>query len=603
MSQRSPPGASESPFDGSFQTRSNLLQSLEHDDFPRLLDATFLREFCDCDRSTYEPLPRRSPRRPRSLPQSPENEASALRAARRSLPYQFPQPQGDSTAEGLQSTEISVGTSERTREGTEPDSGQRDVDAISTGMDAGYHGLLDISLGDSISRTLNEHRYARLLGPVPVPAQEELCRSWIERRLGRELEGDSLANAAITGNVLKALMGSQVSETYADPTAAWYSAKVNVLRFLRIARLKRFKRDDLFDPSDLLFCRNIPRVLRTVGALARKIDPEGFSAVAAELPGVRQHWTQADELNEVWQGDWFIKEIVQTYKSISWRGSFGIVVAGSQGAGKSATVDLIMGRPFMPASHAMSIMLDDNDFDEDEQKIIQEYRNFRAKTWPRQFVERGTPLPADEVCKMYVKVSGVSIQVIELPSMEELFVGFDTYGRAFSRNTGSLSDVLLEIRSDKSDIVLLVEQLNEFPPKRFERSCRKLQRIYGNKVWERTIVILTHGHSLPPDSTTYDEIVECRRNTVLNAVREVSGNPHVLLPIVVVENSTNCPCHPISGQPVLPNGEEFKMSLLSSLQATISKLQGADPMKPSGLKRWWEDYAIMGVVFLLLSRI
>lgn len=583
----------------SFVSRTTALQSQDISYHWRLTNAMQMRETCHCERSTYEPLPSRARQRPHSLPQSPANATPSSRTPRRSLTY-FAQESESYSARDLQRIlQSSEGLVAEAESGTETEEGvSADTDWIDDQI-----APVETCLGGSVLRNVDVLPHARLLGPVPVPVQEELCRLWIQRRIGRELDDRPLADALLSGDILHAVLNSGVSDSPVNPAIAWHVARHNLVRFLRIAKRRKLNQNDLFDAEDLLYRRNIPRVLRTIAAIARETDPEGFNAVATHLRGSRTIWTQADEPNEFWNGDWVIREVVRKYKQNSWRGGFSVVVAGSQGSGKSATVDLIMGRTFMPSSHAFSVVLDDDDFEEEELQLIQHYRKFRARNWPRRFAELGTPLPSDEVCKMYVKLSGISVQVIELPSMEEQFEGVDVGGRVLMMQTGKLSSVLPVIQSEESDLALLIERLDDFPIERFTGSCRKLQKIYGDLVWKRTIVILTHGNCLPPDNTTYDEMVSLQCHAILKTVKDVAGDPEISVPIVVVENSAHCPLDPETNRPVLPNGEDFKTTLTTVIQNVLENVQGSKPIRPATRKRWWEDYAIMAVVFLLLSRV
>jgi hypothetical protein len=550
-----------SPHEGDAPTLSARLQNIPHESYILLIEAMRLRGFCVFEPRTYEPVAPRSEQH--SMGQS------LLRAQELSTPPPLSEP-GDGGSEAAASATAQA----------------------------------RVRLGGSMRRLVDGSRLGLLLGPVPVPVQEDLCRFWIERRTGIDLEPERpLADALVNGYLLCRLIDTEPAAQPPRVNIPWRIAERNISLFLQLASRKGLSRGDLFESQDLLYRRNVPRVLRTVAAIARKTDPEGFRAVAADLPGSRLQWTQADEPDEFWRGDWMITRLVKSYQRSSLCGKLGIVVVGAQGGGKSATVDMLMGRQFMEPSHAIRYMPEDTFFEEKEQRIIQDFRRAAVKHWPHHMFERGTPTSSIETCKMYVKVAGVSLQVIELPSMEMHVERVEINGLVLSSETGRFDEVVRSILDDAIDLVLLVERLDDFPRERVAKICRKLQRLYGDNVWSRTVVVLTHGYSLPPAGTLYEDLVTERVDEIQALVRRISGDSAAAVPVVVVENSASCPRDPSTGRPVLPNGADFQVRLVEAMEHVLAAHHGVDSLTAVGMRKWWQHYAGAAILCWLISRL
>lgn len=560
------------------------------DDYRGLAVALAGRGYCCTDRRTYDPI---APR-------------SATLSGRFSLPAHWLASEGDVSAAA------SPGEARRARSRNpslaSPGSSQAlsDVDAADDVSAAGSDGaaVTEISLGGSLKRRTDRGVAGTLLGPVPVPVQEDLCRFWIERRTGIELDEERpLADALLSGMLLCRLIDV---EPPARPPRVIKPADIserNIAKFRREVKTLLSDPADVFEPQDLVYARNIPRVLRTIAAIAQATDPEGFGAVAADLPRARMQWTQADEPDECWDGDALVRRLARSFQRLSWSGRLGILVVGTQGSGKSATVDTIFGRNFMPATHVLNYMPADCEFAKPERRRIQEHRQASYAIWPHRLFERGVPVPLDQVCKMYVKVAGVSIRVTELPSMENHIEAAEPNGLVLFTKTGSYEEVLADVQNSLEDIVLLVERLDGFHRKRFQKLCRKLHRIYGEHVWARTVLVLTHGWSVPPDGLSFDEFVAQRSHTMQCCVRDISGDSSASIPTIVIENSQNCGQDSESGHPVLPNGTDFKERLLNTMEFTLAKHQGSEPIRACGVRRWWENYALGALVFFLITRL
>jgi AIG1 family len=294
---------------------------------------------------------------------------------------------------------------------------------------------------------------------------------------------------------------------------------------------------------------------------------------------------------------------VKSFQRSCLRGKLGLVVSGTQGGGKSATIDMLMGRQFMEPSHAIRYMPEDTFFEEDEQHIIQDFRRAAVRHWPHHMFERGTPTSSVETCKMYVKIAGVSVQVVELPSMEMHVEREEINGLVMRSETGRFEDVVRNVLDDTIDLVLLVERLDDFPQQRVAKMCRKLQRLYGDTVWSRTVAVLTHGRSLPPAGTHYDDLVAERVDQIQALVQRASGDSAAAVPVVVVENSASCPRDSSTGRPTLPNDTDFQLRLVEALERVLAAHHRVDSLKAVGMRKWWLRYAGAVIVCWLISRL
>lgn len=460
----------------------------------------------------------------------------------------------------------------------------------------------EATLGGVVERRVEHYTVGLALGPVPVQTQEKLCRSWIERRLETELDANlSLEEVLRSGSLLCQLVDylpCRPTQTFAPPLAA----RNKIDAFLKAVKHRGLDDEDLFDPADLIDYRNVPRVLRTIAAFARLVDPDGFSAVAAELPESRVNWTQSDEPDEVWYGDHGIQKLVNTAKTKVSKNKLEIVFTGSQGSGKSSTIETLMGRSFAPRSHPLRLVLDEEYLAEEAQVELQNARQLKKAAWPACAAEYDIPVPSDTTTRQYVKVSGVSVHVTELPSMESYAVRAHHDGELWVGNTGEVDKVCRELRHDEIDLVVVVERLDENGSDKLLDSLRKIRKLFGNPVWRRTLLVLTHGYCLPPDGLTYEQFTTSRRAEVDLCVRRVSGVHYVPLPVVVAENSRSCPRESSSGLRVLPDGNLFHGQLVDALEQILLGLPDEEPLLSVKFRRRWSKYFVVCVGLALLSR-
>lgn len=465
------------------------------------------------------------------------------------------------------------------------------------------------ALGGTVARK-SSHRLTHRLSPVPTHAQELLCRRWIEARLDIAFDAarplvDSLGDCA----ALCRLLGKTPEPVPTYPASPYAILERRYSCFARAARAQNIPLgEDFFELDDLVFRRNVPRVLRAVAAIARATDPDNFHEIALEIPGARVNWTAADEPDEEWGEDdmELVNGLVERYQcALGNQECLRVLVTGSQGGGKSATVNRIMGRALVPETHALSIVLEDEAFLEHECAHLKMNRRFMAENWPCQAYETGISLASDKVCKTHTKVRGTVIDVTEIPSMEQPIESVSESGIMISGCLGTYEEILDALQGETIDFVLLVERLDDFESSSFRGSYRTLHKIYGERVWTRTLVVLTHGESLPPDGISYDMWVGNRTHEVQKAVQRVSGNEKAEVTVVITENSSHCAKND-QGVCVLPNGSELVQAFLSAFDTlldTSAAATGSSPLRAVPVRRWWENYVLLGMVGIILSQL
>mmetsp|Transcript_11985 Transcript_11985/g.36503 ORF Transcript_11985/g.36503 Transcript_11985/m.36503 type:complete len:568 (+) Transcript_11985:159-1862(+) len=422
----------------------------------------------------------------------------------------------------------------------------------------------EVKLGGTVKRVIKDKV---CIGPLVVPEQELLVKKWMEATLDIKLEEEIPFTFALTSGVLLRLLVDKHVPVPSVPSDAdwdelkeperwssikekrkarrrerqlgvkipgdkallravgvWDEARVpipytyytcarNVSKFLHHIRHLDVDVSDCFELDDLLFFRNVPRVLRTIAEFARKRDYERFAEISNSVLGARVVWTRDDEPDEYWDGDDLISELVRLFKRVSTKRTLSILVAGTMGCGKSATIHTILGRYAMPHRHKMTFVTEDAMYDEDEVFDRKRQRDYLSDPLLRFKLQPGKNSNTN-VCKAYVKMQGVSINFTEIPSMEKVITGTADGQCLMESSIGDPEAVRHDVGTDRFDLVLLVERLDDYNAMSVATVCGHLTNLFGERVWDHAVLVYTHGSSLPPEQTTYAEHKSrCIQNT------------------------------------------------------------------------------------------
>ena len=429
------------------------------------------------------------------------------------------------------------------------------------------------------------------LSPPLLPNQERLIRRWIETFYDIELEeASSLVDILWDGTLLNEMIG-QEPELPESPIEYEVVAKENTQKFLSRARQLGFTEDELFRVDDLWRLRNFPRVLRTIAALARKVDFENFADLASEDVScpARTTWDGTDELDEEWQGDWLISNLANVVRHVCQRQSLNILVAGAMGSGKSSLINEVVGRFVARPNHNMRLHFTDEEVlaqDPVEGPTFVEDRMIHHEQLQRLHPRkpyRSEPVPGHEATTYHVKVLGVEVSLTELPSLEVVMSDEDEMAMLNTVLAGERDEVAEAIRNLSFDVILIAERVDLYRRVSCAGLLRELQNMLGAHMWERSIMVFTHGYSLPPEGLTFEENLARRIHLVQEVVRNVSGRSNVYIPITVVECSESCPRNE-QGAKVLPNGSAFMDRLGMLCENVLVKHHTRPPMRVT-LKR------------------
>lgn len=459
------------------------------------------------------------------------------------------------------------------------------------------------------------------VSPPVMPAQEALCRRWIEQRLDTRLRDDLPLVAALRNGILLNLLLGEPAEDPKNEVVLMDAVHRNLRNFFAAARRLGLRDSECFDVDDLVLQRNVPRVIRTVAAVARLTDAERFSRCAANAPAGEPQpvvrWSEHDELNEEWPGSETLLKLTEAVKRGCGRRRLRILVAGTMGSGKSATIDQLVGRRTATQRHNVTLRLSDAEIREaaPEKDALEDIVGARARH--EEIVQRLHPIrpyesarmPCDAVATYYVKVADVLCEITELPSMER-YLADDEDGLSVWGFSGRREHVLERIRDREFEVALLVERLDLFRARARAAVFEQLQHVFGERLWERSVVVLTHGYSLPPEGLTFEENLARRMHVVQEAACRTCGRANMRVPVSAVENSDACPVSD-SGERILPDGTAFMARLASLCEGVIVKQHARKPLlrvQPSAVRRWnWRRLAwaatFFGVLQLLARRL
>lgn len=350
---------------------------------------------------------------------------------------------------------------------------------------------------------------------------------------------------------------------------------------------------DLPTTNDMRLCRNLPRVFVAIARVAEVIDEEGWAACLEEC-GIESIGNWRDVMvDEEWLGDDITRQLVRLF------GDCSVIVAGSQGSGKSSTIATLLGRMCIPQSHALTYDAPDEELTEAELSGRDKLRHLRYINWPFLPIESNMPLQSQQIDRIHVKVESHVLSMIELPSMETEVYGYDEYGGISTVHAGDYEEVLKNLQTETPCLIILVERLDDVDERRFKHSLHKLQRIFGRAMLSRLLVILTHGQSLPGSGLAY-EVWAFDQKRKITGVLAKFANGLQAIPVVVVENSEHCKVNE-HGRRVLPDGTNFLELVQKEVDNIGSEVRDGG-LKPLPTTRWWERYTLFLGAVLLLSQ-
>lgn len=424
------------------------------------------------------------------------------------------------------------------------------------------------------------------LSPPLVPAQAKLALLWLSRRTNSEISPDisTFAATLYSGELLCESVGISIVKP-APLQDKRIPAQQNIEAFLNRARHLGVPVSALFEIDDLLLSRDVPRVVRTLAALSHTSCPPTFTALATEVLHARPQWSPDDEPDETWAGDLHVQRLVSVAQSAS-QSSLGVAFAGAQGVGKTQLASALLGRCFAPGTPQLDLELPDSAYPASRLPRRQRTRALRALQWPSAPWEEVGPLAANAVTKLRVRVSGVAMSFIEVPSMRSKREEIDGAGADAYTIGADEEQVRIDLRDERVHALVLVARADQLETSLFIDACRDVHRLFGGRVWRRVVLALSHSDALPPageQEQDYWSRVAALRAAA--ALRPFVGDARV--PIVAVDAASG------SGVQELAN----RVTTVISNAADDVGVEAARP------KRWWEDYALTALVFLVLSRI
>lgn len=338
--------------------------------------------------------------------------------------------------------------------------------------------------------------------------------------------------------------------------------------------------------SDLRLGRNWPKLICAVAAIASLMDPTAWHTIH---PGPSPHDWRDATVSEAWQGDATARSIAAIFQR-----HCCLLICGSQGSGKSATLSTLFGRPIMPASHALAVRTPHHA----EARKLRHLRAVCPEGYP---VQRNIPTGSEHVDIAHVKVDDVVITIVELPAMETSAEGLE-YGCVIQSTTGDFMQVVRGVQTVMPDVVLLTERIDDFDERRFRASVRRVVRIFGRNALQRAVVVLSHGGDKPPCGMRYEVWMFDQKRRVRNVLREMVGTQGRIPGVVVFENSKACERAP-GGERVLADGSDFVSMFLDEVGVIAHSPQADVNVKARGEKRWWNRPLLFLAVTTVLANI
>lgn len=123
------------------------------------------------------------------------------------------------------------------------------------------------------------------------------------------------------------------------------------------------------------------------------------------------------------------------------------------------------------------------------------------------------------------------------------------------------------------DVLLYVDRLDTYRVDTLDGQVVKaISNSFGQEIWRRAIVVLTHAQLSPPDCLSYDEFLAKRSKALLKAIHggarfKRQDIQNIAIPVGLVENSGRCNKNE-NDEKILPNGTAW----IPSIVETITKV-------------------------------
>ncbi|KAD3337071.1 hypothetical protein E3N88_32591 [Mikania micrantha] len=160
--------------------------------------------------------------------------------------------------------------------------------------------------------------------------------------------------------------------------------------------------------------------------------------------------------------------------------------------------------------------------------------------------------------------SGFTLNIIDTPGIVE---------------GGYVNDQALDIIKSRFllnktiDVLLYVDRLDAYRVDTLDGQVVKaISNSFGQEIWHRAILVLTHAQVSPPDSLTYNEFLSKRSEALLKVVHfgarfNKQDIQNISIPVGLVENSGRCNKNG-KDEKILPNGTAW----IPSIVETITKV-------------------------------
>ncbi|KAJ8510353.1 hypothetical protein OPV22_000787 [Ensete ventricosum] len=131
------------------------------------------------------------------------------------------------------------------------------------------------------------------------------------------------------------------------------------------------------------------------------------------------------------------------------------------------------------------------------------------------------------------------------------------------------------------DVLLYVDRLDAYRMDSLDRQVVKaITDTFGKRIWQRSMVVLTHAQLSPPDGLNYDDFFAKRSEALMRYVRlgariRKQEFQESSIPVVLVENSGRCKTNS-GGEKILPDGTPWIPNLVEVITTVIAN--GSKPI-------------------------